>query len=162
MKIFLLFLSALFLNANCAKILGVFPYPSKSHSILGKALFVELADRGHDVTFISPYPFKKPPRENFRDLAITSKDLLQTFDQEIDDSFEATEVSIFFMMKFWIEGVAKMQEYTMEDPAVQKLLKSGEKYDLCVIEFLMNESLLGFGAQFDCNFILKRIIKIFS
>lgn len=151
--IFLILSALLIFSGNCAKILGVFPYPSKSHSILGQALFVELANRGHDVTFLSPYPFKKAPSENFRDLAITSKDLIDAFDEELDSSFEATDVSVFMMLKFWIENVARMQEFTMQDVEVQKLLKSDEKFDLCVIEFLMNESLLGFGAHFGCKII---------
>lgn len=136
-----------------AKILGVFPYPSKSHSILGQALFVELANRGHSVTYLSPFPFKSSPNENYRDIAITSKDLFDAFNEEIDGSFEATDVNPFFMLKYWIENVARMQETMLSDPAVQRLIKSDEKFDVCVIEFLMNESLLGFGAQFGCKII---------
>lgn len=150
---FALIFTSLIYFSNCAKILGVFPYPSKSHSILGQALFVELANRGHEVTFISPYPFKTSPHENFRDLAITSEQLMGAFEEEVDGAFEATETNFFMMLKFWIENIARMQQFTMEDPEVQKLLKSGEKFDLCIIEFLMNESLLGFGAQFGCKII---------
>ena len=60
---------------------------------------------------------------------------------------------MFLLLKFWFDNVAKMQEYTLSDPAVQKLLKSDENFDLCIIEFLMNESLLGFGARFNCKVI---------
>lgn len=150
---FTLLLTILISFANCAKILGVFPYPSKSHSILGQALFVELANRGHEVTFVSPYPFRTSPHKNYRDLAITSEQLRGAFDEEIDGAFEATEANIFTMLKFWIENIARMQQFTMEDPEVQKLLKSHEKFDICIIEFLMNESLLGFGAQHGCKII---------
>lgn len=135
-----------------AKILGVFPYPSKSHSILGQSLFVELAKRGHSVTYLSPFPLKKP-HENYRDVAITSQDLFDAFNEEIDGSFDATDVNLFIMLKYWIKNVARMQESVFSDSAVQKLLKSDEKFDLCIIEFLMNESLLGFGAQFGCKII---------
>lgn len=144
--------------SNAAKILGVFPYPSRSHSILGQALFTELAKRGHDVTYLSPYPFKKAPAKNYRDIAITSPELLATFEEEIDASFEATEVSIVMMLKLWFDNTAKMQEHTLRDPAVQKLLNSDEKFDLCIIEFLFNESLLGFAAQFGCKVIAMSTI----
>ena len=140
-------------DVDSARILGVFPYPSRSHSILGQALFTELAKRGHDVTYLSPYPFKKPPSKNYRDIAITSKGLFDAFNEELDATFEETSTSMVVLLKFWFDNIARMQEYTMSDPEVQKLLNSDEKFDICIIEFLMNESLLGFGAQFDCKVI---------
>jgi glucuronosyltransferase len=147
--IFLIFISSI----NCAKILGVFPYPSRSHSILGQALFVELANRGHDVTYLSPYPFKFTPAKNYRDIAIESEDLFHAFDEEIDGSFDFTDANPVIMIKYWIENIARMQEFFLEDKNVQNFLKSGEKFDLCIIEFLMNESSLGFAAQFGCKVI---------
>ncbi|KAG5671714.1 hypothetical protein PVAND_001894 [Polypedilum vanderplanki] len=132
---------------------GVFPYPSKSHSILGQELFKELAQRGHQVTFLSPYPFKTKFHENYKDIAIKSKELFDAFNEELEGSFEATKLNFFSMLKYWIENIARMQEFTLSDPAVQELLKSDEKFDLCVIEFLMNESLLGFGGHFGCKII---------
>lgn len=57
------------------------------------------------------------------------------------------------MLKFWFDNIARMQEYTMSDTEVQKLLESSEKFDLCIIEFLFNESLLGFGPHFGCKVI---------
>lgn len=95
----------------------------------------------------------KTKPKNFRDVAIKSKELLETFEEELDASFEDLEINMIFMLKFWFDNVAKMQEFTMSDVEVQKLLKSGEKFDLCIIEFLFNESLLGFGPQFGCKII---------
>lgn len=140
-------------KVECSKILGVFPYPSRSHSILGQALFTELAKRGHDVTYISPYPFQTPPVENYRDIGLTSQELFATFDNEVDRSFEDNDSNLIMLLKFWFDNVAEMQEYTMSDVGVQKLLHSEEKFDLCIIEFLMNESLIGFGAHFECKVI---------
>lgn len=154
----LLLISFVISIVKCAKILGVFPYPSRSHSILGQALLTELANRGHDVTYLSPYPFKKPPNENYRDIAITSQGLFDAFQEEVDGYFDDTSVNMIALLKFWFDNVARMQEYTMSDPAVQKLLDSDEKFDICIIEFLMNESLLGFGAQFDCKIVAMSTI----
>lgn len=154
MKFFCLLVILIFISfINAAKILGLYPLPSKSHSILGQALFTELARRGHDVTFLSPYPFKKEPPKNYRDIAITNEDFIHSFDQEFEAAFEATDASPILMLKFWIENMAFASESLMKDENVQKLLNSGEKFDLCVIEFLMNESILGFGAQFECKIV---------
>lgn len=46
---------------NCAKILTIFPFPARSHYILGNALAKGLAERGHDVTILSVYADKTPP-----------------------------------------------------------------------------------------------------
>lgn len=148
----LLFLSIV--QIKSARILGVFPYTSKSHSILGQALFVELANRGHYVTYLSPYPFKSSPHKNYRDVAITSKEVFDAFNEEVDASFDVTDENPLFVLKYWIENAAKMQEFTLKDPAVQKLIHSDQKFDLCIIEILFNESMLGFGAQFGCKIIV--------
>ena len=42
-----------------AKVLGLFPFPSRSHMIVQKALMFELARRGHEVTVVSSFPENK-------------------------------------------------------------------------------------------------------
>ena len=42
-----------------AKVLGVYPFPARSHLIVQKALMFELARRGHEVTVVSPIPENK-------------------------------------------------------------------------------------------------------
>jgi glucuronosyltransferase len=44
---------------RCAKVLGVFPFPARSHLIVQKALMFELARRGHEVTVFSAFPESK-------------------------------------------------------------------------------------------------------
>lgn len=55
--------------ANCYKILGVFPCPSKSHYHLGHALMKGLADDGHEVTIVSPYS-QKEPIKNYKEILL--------------------------------------------------------------------------------------------
>lgn len=45
-------------TSHSANILGIFHVPSKSHYILGSALFEGLAKHGHNVTMVSPYPYR--------------------------------------------------------------------------------------------------------
>jgi glucuronosyltransferase len=42
-----------------AKVLGVFPFPARSHLIVQKTLMFELARRGHEVTVVSSIPENK-------------------------------------------------------------------------------------------------------
>lgn len=44
------------------RILGVFPAPAYSHYALGSRLMKALAEKGHDVTMISPFKEKSPPK----------------------------------------------------------------------------------------------------
>jgi hypothetical protein len=50
-------LLVLLLVTGCygARILGVFPFPSNSHMIIQRTLMLELADRGHQVTEVTPF-----------------------------------------------------------------------------------------------------------
>jgi hypothetical protein len=40
-------------GSHGARILGVFPFPSKSHMIVPRILMLELANRGHQVTEVT-------------------------------------------------------------------------------------------------------------
>jgi glucuronosyltransferase len=42
-------------GSHGARILGVFPFPSKSHMVIQRVLMLELAGRGHQVTEVTPY-----------------------------------------------------------------------------------------------------------
>jgi glucuronosyltransferase len=42
-------------GSHGARILGVFPFPSNSHTITQKVLMLELAGRGHQVTEVTPF-----------------------------------------------------------------------------------------------------------
>jgi len=42
-------------GSHGARILGVFPFTSKSHMIIHRVLMLELAGRGHQVTEVTPF-----------------------------------------------------------------------------------------------------------
>lgn len=65
----LIFVLAVLSVTECAKILVVHPSFSKSHVILGKALYTELAKSDHNVTVIGNFPLEKPMK-NYRDIYI--------------------------------------------------------------------------------------------
>lgn len=52
-----------------AKILGIFPINSENHYYLGNALMKELANRGHQVTVLSPFALDHPS-ENYTSIDI--------------------------------------------------------------------------------------------
>ncbi|XP_044267734.1 UDP-glucosyltransferase 2-like isoform X2 [Tribolium madens] len=59
-------------NVDSAKILAVFPMTAPSHYFLGNALLRGLAEKGHDVTMISPFIENNPPKNgSYRDIVLT-------------------------------------------------------------------------------------------
>lgn len=72
-KIVLLCVSTLLLTPSlihCSRILGIFPFPSRSHHILGKCLLKALAEKGHHVTMLSPFP-EEDLIPNYRQIELT-------------------------------------------------------------------------------------------
>jgi len=60
-----------------AKVLGMFPFPARSHLIVQKALMFELARRGHEVTVVSSFPENKAiPNYTDIELKTSMKDLM--------------------------------------------------------------------------------------
>lgn len=56
-------------EASSSKILAVHTTFSQSHMIIGKALYTELANQGHEVTVITTFPLDKPLK-NYRDIHV--------------------------------------------------------------------------------------------
>lgn len=68
--VFAVTIAATFRNeADAYKILSIFPNYARSHWIVGNALMKGLADAGHEVTIISPFLEKNPPK-NYRQIEL--------------------------------------------------------------------------------------------
>lgn len=63
MKTGILFVFIALINTiNAARILVVYPFVGGSHYILGNSVARVLVEAGHDVTLISPFEEKYPPK----------------------------------------------------------------------------------------------------
>lgn len=134
-----------------AKIIGIFPYPMKSHSTLGQSLMNELAIRDHDVTFVSMYKFDSKLK-NYHSIELKSSGIRETIENAMDVAFDG--INGITQLTDWFDSCAQMQEFVLSDKSIQNLLESQEKFDLCIIEILCNESLLGFSYQLGCKVIV--------
>ena len=56
-------------GSDGARILAVFPIHSKSHFNVDSAVVKELANRGHEVTVVSPFP-EENPLPNYKDIVL--------------------------------------------------------------------------------------------
>lgn len=77
MKFFVIFIlfssSFISLNAKTIEVLGVLPFDSRSHFVIGETIMKSLAEFFHNVTVISPRP-QKEELHFFKDVSIADGD----------------------------------------------------------------------------------------
>lgn len=61
----------LFSSCECYKFLALYQMPTGSHYILASKLFKEIAKKGHEVTFVTPY-VEKTPVKNLKVIPVES------------------------------------------------------------------------------------------
>lgn len=108
-----------------------------------------LAEKGHDVTVISPFPQSKPLK-NFHDVAVLGIDKLieETFPSNMLTNSQnmGTAERIKFILSF---GLA-MTNYTLNHEVFQNFLRTNKiQFDVVVMEVFMNEAFLGIGHYFN-------------
>lgn len=130
-----------------AKILAVFSMGAHSHFTLGFRLAKELADRGHEVTFINAYPQKKPIK-NLKEISV--EEIKGDLDELKKELYEMGTMSYIGQLQ-WVSSFGNSYtESVLKVKEVQKLLQSNEQFDLVLIEHFMNEAMAIFQHKFKC------------
>lgn len=145
--IFRIYFSFLFLVAisSASRILFLFPSPSESHLIVVKGLSTTLAERGHDVTVVSPFPLQKPLK-NYRDIKVEiPQDMLDLKSFMVKNPDEI----IFKTFPRLLRNLFTMGNDMLQMPKFKRIMKE-EKFDLVVIGMFFNNYLLGVGDHFKC------------
>ncbi|XP_014261181.1 uncharacterized protein LOC106673546 [Cimex lectularius] len=117
----------MFINfSSGANILGFFYFPVPSHHNVFRPILNELANRGHNVTYVSPFPYK-PASANMRHIMIENH--RDEFSGVINirnwASYSAIEMS-FFLARFTKDLNDKM----FSSSGVQEIIHSDEKFDV--------------------------------
>lgn len=137
--------------ANSIKILTIVSTPSKSHWITIQNLVHELVKSGHELTVISPYPLKNPPK-NYHDISIVES--IEEFKPEMQDGlYDEMNLSIKELMDLNFIFCHRVSKFLLEHPNVVKLMKSNETFDLIILESFMNDVLLGFHHYYNAPII---------
>ncbi|PSN40304.1 2-hydroxyacylsphingosine 1-beta-galactosyltransferase [Blattella germanica] len=129
-----------------ARILGLFPFPARSHKAIFSPLLRELATRGHDVVIYSPYP-EIPPVANITDVVMAELDYR---DHKRKESLYTLKDQGMMgkLVVLWKMGLHTCEK-VLQDKEVQGILQSTEiHFDLILIEAFFNECLLGFAHKF--------------
>lgn len=73
--------------SRCSKILGIFPTAVPSHYTLSSKLMKSLAEKGHDVTVISPFFERELPKNgSYRNIVLTG--FIEKFDCKLFNLFK--------------------------------------------------------------------------
>ncbi|RVE44213.1 hypothetical protein evm_011112 [Chilo suppressalis] len=140
---------ASFCACDAFKILVVFPFPSKSHGILGEGVVRLLANSGHEVTYITPFPVKNP-HPNVTQLDVSDQPPLPEANLTaiLNKEQSYSDISKFFKM------MTDMNIATILNKNVQTLINDPKQtFDVVVAEWMVNELFAGLAAVFDCPYI---------
>ncbi|XP_016979404.2 UDP-glucosyltransferase 2 [Drosophila rhopaloa] len=137
-----------------ANILAVFPSVWKSHYLFGRRLLQELVEsrRNHSVTLISPHAAAQENADveipRIRELRIEG---LRENWLDMGMSFEAEEMRSQSVMERFTRltyaGTTNV-DILLSDPQVRKLLTSGEKFDLLIVDLFLSDALLGLAFYY--------------
>ncbi|XP_018579879.1 UDP-glucuronosyltransferase 1-8 [Anoplophora glabripennis] len=147
-------------SAECSKILVVFPMPASSHYILGNALARGLAEAGHDVTMISSFEERNPPKNgSYRDVVLTG--FLEEKDKNSNfNFFDLESMNPFFNIPFMNFVGNKATSKTLEHPNLKKLLNSNEHFDAVIIEQFNDDALKVLAYHYKAPLILFSTITV--
>ncbi|CAH0555380.1 unnamed protein product [Brassicogethes aeneus] len=139
--------------SQCSKILVLFPYASKSHTILGEALVKSLANSGHNVTFITPYKTNLQTKNGTYRL-IYLDNVIEYHEKQQMNLFDFGNTPPVITL-FVMNGLGnEVTDLTFAHPNVQKLLNDKhEKFDAVIVEQFVNDAMKYFAYHFNAPLV---------
>ncbi|CAG9834820.1 unnamed protein product [Diabrotica balteata] len=147
-----LLLSMLIWTVQSSRILGIFPTPVSDNIMIGSRLMTELARKGHHVTFVTVADLIPQPNENVTYVNIDNE---WEIGIKINVSFADRTRMGFIRRTAWYFSLGyDVTDMLFSDKAFQSIIKSGEKFDLVIAEYLANEAIVGVAKVFEAPIIL--------
>lgn len=148
---FLLICSMLIGINDGARILIYYPTIGISHVLPLQALGKSLAERNHQVTFLSPFPLSKPVK-NYRDIKLEYNDAdAVSFISEVTK--DPKNSSMLQMMAKMPQLIFKLGNETLQSKEVRTLMRD-EQFDLVIVGFFFTDFGLGLADHFKCPSIV--------
>jgi glucuronosyltransferase len=149
LKIVLLF--GLITFARSYKILGLFPHPASSHVNVFYPLMKGLAEKGHQVTFVSHYTFEDAP-STLKQLVLdkSDSDLVNAVDMSFLKGYRYEQYINNGILAYL--GVQTCHR-ALSSPVFQQLINSNEEFDLVAMEFFNTDCFVPFAYKFKAQLI---------
>ncbi|CRK94520.1 CLUMA_CG008025, isoform A [Clunio marinus] len=135
---------------ECSRILVLYPTISKSHIMPLQTLSLALAEKGHQITFVSTYPLSKQVK-NYRDIKIPFNEADKEFIGEMGKDPKGKGFT--YMFPRLTSLVFRLGNESLQMPEMKKLMRE-EKFDLVIVGYFMTEFMLGVADHFKCPSIL--------
>ncbi|ALC45149.1 CG3797 [Drosophila busckii] len=140
-------------TATGANVLAVLPSVWRSHYLFGRRLLQQLVagPQNHSVTLISPHASLDSELPNIREIRIEDQDLMQNW-LDMGMSFEAEQMHAQSVMERFtrlIYAGTTNVDMLLSDAQVRKLLTSGEKFDLLIVDLFLSDALLGLAYYYN-------------
>lgn len=134
---------------ECYKILGLFPYPGKSHLDVILPLMKELSRRGHEVVVVSQYPLETPmPRYTDISLKGSIPPMVDILTVDTSNPLKSRLMNKYLSVYLFGKFADVYCEAALAADSVTKLMKSDEIFDIIFHEPFMSDCLLALNEKF--------------
>lgn len=123
-------IAALITALECSRILVLFPTISKSHIIPLQTLSVALANKGHEITFVSTYPLGKDVK-NYRDVKIPFEESEKKF---LDRAIKENTGNSIGLWTDMVSLLVRITNDTMQMEEMRRMMHE-EKFDLVIVGY---------------------------
>ncbi|XP_047112722.1 UDP-glucosyltransferase 2-like [Schistocerca piceifrons] len=128
--------------SDAAKILSVVAFPTVSHQLPLRMISLELAKRGHQVTFITTDPSKKSIA-NFTEVDISASYKFLRTSATTWDWMTMVHLTATDNIYSWKEQFRGICESELSAPDMVEFIKSPPKFDLVILERLLSPCFYG-------------------
>lgn len=139
------------------KILVIVPYPSKSHFITFKRLFVGLAEKGHNVTVLSYYSLDKSIH-NYRSIKFGGLEMFYS-KEKINSILNIKHLTsnrkyLTYLMPLLIEESSQLScDNGLNSTSVRNFLKEKNHFDLAIVQYFDSDCFLPLAKTFNAPII---------
>lgn len=159
MNLAILLVSVLFLSTSeSSRILFLYPTPGASHLLPLHTLSMALAERGHDITFVSTFPLGKKVK-NYRDIVVPFNKADLEFLKEVAQ--DPSGKGVVYIFPRLTSLIYRIGNDTLQNKDVRKLMEE-ESFDLIIVGYFLNEFLFGMADHFKCPSIVFSPIGSFT
>ena len=141
---------AFFCGFECSKILVIYPTISHSHVIPLQSLSMALAEKGHEITFFSPFPLSQKMK-NYRDFKVPFDEADKSYLNQI--MTDKNIIGMFGLFPKMLSLFFRTSNTTLQMKEMRKLMNE-ESFDLLIVGYAFSEGMLGIADHFKCPSIL--------
>ncbi|KAG7196861.1 hypothetical protein KM043_014497 [Ampulex compressa] len=149
---FIVILHTLGAVVNGARILGVFPYPSRSHQVIFRSFSMELAKKGHEVMIFTTDSGENVKSENFTEVNLH---YVSDMFQKNMNFFQLAKEGVWAPVNTVYGQSDIMSEAVLSHPAMQRLISanSTEKFDLIVVQCFVYDAIYALSIRLNAPMI---------